>query len=62
MVSAMERANSSSQEVASRAMVTDPQDEKAAEFYAGFGFRFLTQTRMLMTMAQIRALLGSNAP
>ena len=62
MVSAMERANSSSQEVASWAMITDPKDEKAAEFHAGFGFRFLTETRMMMPMARISALLGSNAP
>jgi ribosomal protein S18 acetylase RimI-like enzyme len=62
MVSALERANSSSLEVASWAMVTDPMDDQAAGFYTGFGFRFLTETRMFLTMAQIRALLGSNAP
>lgn len=62
MVSAMERADSGSQEIASRAMITDPKDKKAAAFYAEFGFRPLNENRMMMTMAQTRVLLGSNAP
>ncbi len=62
MVSAMERAASGSQEIASWAMITDPKDGKAAEFYAGFGFLPLNGIRMMMPMAQIRALLGSSAP
>ena len=61
MVSAMERANSGSQEIASWAMITDPKDAKAAGFYAEFGFRPLNETRMMMAMAQIRALLDSSA-
>lgn len=62
MVSAMERANSSAKEIASWAMITDPKDGKAAEFYSGFGFLALNETRLMMPMAQIRALLGSSAP
>lgn len=61
MVSAMERADSSSLEVASWAMITDPKDAKAAEFYTGFGFLPLNATRLMMPMAQIRSLLGSRA-
>lgn len=62
MVSAMERADSGSKEVASWAMVTDPKDGKAAEFYSAFGFIPLNETRLMMPMARIRALLGSSAP
>jgi predicted GNAT family N-acyltransferase len=61
MVSAMERADSGSQEIASWAMITDPKDEKAAGFYAEFGFRPLNEHRMMMPMTQIRVLLGSSA-
>lgn len=62
MVSAMERANSGSQKIASWAMITDPKDSKAAGFYSGFGFQPLNENRLMMPMFQIRALLGSNAP
>jgi predicted GNAT family N-acyltransferase len=62
MVSAMNRAASGSQEIASWAMITDPKDGKAVDFYAGFGFLPLNETRMMMPMARIRVLLGSNAP
>ena len=62
MVSAMERTDSGAQEIASWAMVTDPKDKKAAEFYAGFGFQPLNQSRLMMPTVQIRALLGSSAP
>jgi predicted N-acetyltransferase YhbS len=62
MVSAMERAASGSQEIASWAMITDPKDGNAAAFYAGFGFLPLNETRMMMPMARIRVLPGSNAP
>lgn len=61
MISAMARAEAGAREVASWALVTDPKDEAAADFYAGFGFITLAGTRMMMPMSNIRVLLDPNA-
>jgi predicted GNAT family N-acyltransferase len=50
MASVLHRAVRASEEVASWAIVTDPKDEKAREFYASFGFQTLTEYRQFITM------------
>jgi ribosomal protein S18 acetylase RimI-like enzyme len=62
MASALARSLSGSEEVASWALVTDPKDDKAANFYAGFGFRFLVGKRMFLPIVKVRAWLKPNAP
>lgn len=52
MASMLRRSVAASQEVASWAVVTDPKDEKARQFYASFGFQSLTADRMFLPMKQ----------
>ena len=52
MASVLNRAVAASQEVASWAIVTDPKDDRARDFYATFGFQALTSERMFLTMKQ----------
>ena len=51
MASVLYRAVFTSREVASWAIVTDPKDDMARDFYASFGFRELTETRQFLTIA-----------
>ncbi len=51
LASALHRAVSASQEVASWAIVTDPKDEKTYAFHASFGFLPLTETRQFLPMS-----------
>ena len=50
MASVLHRAVRASEEVASWAIVTDPKDQKAREFYASFAFQTLTESRQFITM------------
>jgi predicted GNAT family N-acyltransferase len=59
MVSALGRALAASKEVASLAVITDPKDIKAAEFYASFGFQPLTNDRMFLPMRQVESMLNA---
>ena len=60
LISALERAVAGSSEVASWAIVTDPKDAHASEFYAGFGFRLLNADRMFLPMRKAAAWLDPN--
>lgn len=59
MASALHRAVKASEEVASWAIVTDPKDEKAREFYIGFGFQPLTESRQFITMKSAKRWINS---
>lgn len=59
MLSALNRAVSASQEVASLALITDPKDDKARTFYEFFGFQALTERRMFLTMKQAEKVLSA---
>ncbi len=59
LVSALHRAVTASQEVASWAIVTDPKDEKAYDFYASFGFQPLTEMRQFLPMASASKWLSA---
>lgn len=59
MLSAMNRAVSASNEVASLAIVTDPKDDKARVFYEFFGFQALTERRMFLTIKQAATLFNA---
>lgn len=50
MASMMHRAVKASGEIASWAIVTDPKDTKAREFYSSFGFQLVTESRQFITM------------
>ncbi len=52
MASVLHRAVAAAGEVASWAIVTDPKDEAAGNFYGSFGFQPLTEQRLFMTMKQ----------
>ncbi len=60
LASALHRAVTASQEVASWAIATDPKDEEAHAFYASFGFQPLTETRQFLPMSTAANWL--NAP
>ena len=60
LVSAMNRAQNASEEVASLAVVADPKDEAAAGFYRKFGFQTLASGRLFLPIKDIAAFL--NAP
>lgn len=62
MMSALARAATSSLEVASWAVVTDPKDEAARRFYQTFGFSDLDGSRMFIPMKDVAVMLGANAP
>ena len=59
MASALARSVSAAQEVASWAMITDPIDERARNFYASFGFRLLTEGRQFLPLKQGAAWLNA---
>ena len=52
MASVLYRAVAASKEVASWAIVTDPKDDRARQFYESFGFQSLTADRQFLTMKQ----------
>ena len=58
MVSALGRAVEGAKQVASWAVVTDPKDQHAREFYESFGFRPLTPERLFLTMEEAAALVS----
>lgn len=59
LVSALRRALENTHEVGSVAVVTDPKDEKAADFYTKYGFRPLAtdDRRLMLPMAEIAPLM-----
>lgn len=57
LADALKRANQASSEVASFAVVTDPINAKAKDFYESFGFITLESGRMFITMDTIKASL-----
>lgn len=59
MANALKRAWSISRRVGSIAVVTDPKDAKAAEFYIEFNFRQLKPGRLFLPMKEIEGLLAS---
>jgi GNAT superfamily N-acetyltransferase len=61
MLDALARALAGSAEVGSIGVITDPKDDKAAEFYAGFGFKPLTGRRLFLPMTEIVQLFQQGA-
>lgn len=59
MASVLRRSVAASQEIASWAIITDPKDEKARKFYAGFGFQPLTADRLFLPMKQAAAWINA---
>jgi predicted GNAT family N-acyltransferase len=57
VMSALCQAYKSSREIGSIAVVTDPKDEQAKNFYLEFGFRPLTGNRLFLFIQQIPNLL-----
>jgi GNAT superfamily N-acetyltransferase len=57
MEDALARALAGSVEVGSIGVITDPKDERAARFYAEFGFQRLTGGRLFLPIAEIARLL-----
>jgi len=57
LADALKRAYQASLEIASFAVVTDPINEKATDFYKSFGFIILESGRMFITMDTIKASL-----
>jgi GNAT superfamily N-acetyltransferase len=58
MVGALERAYENSSVIGSVAVVVDPKDEKAAKFYATFGFQPLDGQKMFLPMKAVPDWLG----
>ena len=58
MVDALKRAYENSSIIGSIAVVVDPKDEKAAKFYATFGFQPLDGEKMFLPMKTIPVWLG----
>lgn len=58
MVDALQRAYESSSVIGSVAVVTDPKDDRAARFYAEFGFKPLDGRRMFLPMKAVPEWLG----
>ena len=58
MVDALKRAYESSSVIGSVAIVTDPKDDRAAKFYAEFGFKPLNENRMFLPMKAVPEWLG----
>jgi GNAT superfamily N-acetyltransferase len=56
MVDALARAYAGSAEIGSVAVVTDPKNERAAAFYAEFGFVRLNDRRMVLPMKDVERL------
>ena len=61
LVSALRRALDNTREVGSVAVITDPKDENAADFYRRYGFRAIAtaEQRLMLPMAEIQALIGT---
>lgn len=59
MVSMMQRAVEAAKDVASWAIVTDPKDQRARQFYESFGFLPLNAERMFLTMKQAAAWISA---
>lgn len=57
MFNALSRAFSTSQEVGSLAVITDPKDENAVDFYRGFHFLPLKSGRLFLPMREVGQLL-----
>ena len=62
IMSAFARVAHAAEEVASWAIVTDPKDDNARQFYEEFGFSELSVNRLFLTMKQLTALLSASAP
>jgi predicted GNAT family N-acyltransferase len=58
MVDALQRAYESSSVIGSVAVVTEPKDDRAARFYAEFGFKPLDGRRMFVPMKTVPEWLG----
>ena len=58
MVDALKRAYESSSVIGSVAVLVDPKDERAAKFYAEFGFKPLDGGRMFLPMKTVPEWLG----
>lgn len=59
LVSAMSRAYQASQDVASWALVTDPKDDSARDFYEQFGFLELDSQRMFLPMKEVESCVNA---
>lgn len=57
LADALKRAHQASSEIASFAVVTDPINAKATDFYKSFGFISLESGRMFITMDTIKTSL-----
>ncbi|MBI4660690.1 MAG: hypothetical protein HY735_17780 [Verrucomicrobia bacterium] len=58
MVDALKRAYENSSVIGSVAVVVDPKSEKAAKFYAMFGFQRLDGQKMFLPMKAVPDWLG----
>jgi GNAT superfamily N-acetyltransferase len=58
MVDALQRAYETSSVIGSVAIVTDPKDDRAAQFYAEFGFKPLDGRRLFLPMKAVPEWLG----
>jgi GNAT superfamily N-acetyltransferase len=58
MADALQRAYESSSVIGSVAVVTDPKDDRAARFYAEFGFKPLDGRRLFLPMKAVPEWLG----
>ncbi len=58
MVDALKRTYESSSVIGSVAIVTDPKDDRAARFYAEFGFKPLDGKRLFLPMKAVPEWLG----
>ncbi len=58
MVDALKRAYENSTVIGAVAIVVDPKDERAAKFYAGFGFQPLDAQTMFLPMKAVPKWLG----
>jgi predicted N-acetyltransferase YhbS len=59
LYSAMSRSLDASTEIGALALVTDPKDDAAAEFYGRFGFQPLASNRLFLPMRDIKNLLSA---
>jgi predicted N-acetyltransferase YhbS len=57
MLDALARAFTGCVEIGSVAVATDPKDERAARFYAEFGFVRLNDRRMILSMRDVERVL-----
>jgi ribosomal protein S18 acetylase RimI-like enzyme len=55
MMSVFTRVCASSQEIGSVALVTDPKDEKARQFYERYGFESLDERRLILPIQDVCA-------